>query len=448
MRIRWRGLELPSRVVRDEAVSTDAYGRFVIEPFEQGFGTTIGNSLRRVLLSSLEGAAVTTVKIDGVSHEFTSIDGVLEDVTDILLNIKGITLHLDTDESKTLLVERSTAGEVCAGDLVTEPAVTVANPEHLIATLTDDVHFRVEMTVTKGRGYKTGSENRLPEQELGLISIDSVFSPVLRVRFRTEDMRVGQRTNYDRLIIEVWTNGTVSPEDALVEAGLILRKHLNPLVMYHELGDQVTSVSEEIVHVAATDDAGMEELLAKPVSMLNLSVRASNCLEAARIATLCELVSKTEAELLQFRSFGKTSLHEVQRKLTEVGLALGMKVEGTVSLGGPAEGMEPTLPSPPGLAPPMLSGLESPEPISPFGGGPMPPPVPGFPEPTVPDSAAPTLPELPTAEPPAPEAAKPESSEPEAPEVPEASGAEGGGDTPESSVSSENGPMQAFTIGE
>jgi len=440
MRIRWRGLELPSRVVRDEAVSTDSYGRFVIEPFEQGFGTTIGNSLRRVLLSSLEGAAITTVKIDGVSHEFTSIDGVLEDVTDILLNIKGIILRLDSDESKTLSVERSTAGDVCAGDLVTDPAVTVVNPDHLIATLTDDVHFRIEMTVTKGRGYKTGSDNRMPEQELGLIPIDSVFSPVQRVRFRTEDMRVGQRTNYDRLILEVWTNGTVSPEDALVEAGLILRKHLNPLVMYHELGDQVTSVSEEIARIGVTDDAGLDELLAKPVSILNLSVRASNCLEAAKIATLSELVGKTEAELLQFRSFGKTSLHEVQRKLTEVGLTLGMKREGTSSLGVPAEGMEPSLPSPPGLTPPAFSGLESPAPISPFGAGPTPPAVRGFPEPNVPERTAPTTPELPIAD-----ASEPEASDGEAADSPDG---EADDDTPESRVSSENGPMEAFTMGE
>lgn len=326
MRIRWRGLELPSRVIRDEAVSTDSYGRFVIEPFEQGFGTTIGNSLRRVLLSSLQGAAVTTVKIDGVSHEFTSIDGVIEDVTDILLNIKGIVLILDGDESKKISVQRDTAGEIRAGDIVADSSVTVANADHLIATLTADVHFHAEMTVVKGRGYATGSDNRATDQELGVIPVDSIFSPVLRVRFRTEDMRVGQRTNYDRLILEIWTNGTLMPEDALVEAGLILRKHLNPLVTYYDLGDQLVMPSEPVVEPTTSECTGLQELLDKPVSILNLSVRASNCLEAAKIATLSQLVGRTEAEMLRFRSFGKTSLHEVQRKLSEIGLSLGLQI--------------------------------------------------------------------------------------------------------------------------
>jgi len=328
MRIRWRGLELPSRVVRDETCSTDSYGRFTIEPFEQGFGTTIGNSLRRVLLSSLEGAAVTSVKIAGVSHEFASIEGVLEDVTDILLNIKGIVLRVEGDLSTRISVQRNTPGEVCAGDIVSEPSVTVVNPDHLIATLTADVNFEAEMTVGKGRGYTTGSENRSADQELGVIPVDSVFSPVLRVRYRTEDMRVGQRTNYDRLILEVWTNGTVLPEDALVEAGLILRKHLNPFVMYHDLGDKLVTPPEPSIEPATTENAAMAELLERPVSVLNLSVRASNCLEAAKIATLGDLAGRSEQELLRFRSFGKTSLHEVQRKLAEVGLSLGMNAAG------------------------------------------------------------------------------------------------------------------------
>jgi len=228
MHIRWRGLELPSRVVRDEDVSTDSYARFLIEPFEQGFGTTIGNSLRRVLLSSLEGGAVTSVKIDGVPHEFTSIEGVLEDVTDIILNIKGIVLTLDADEPRQMSVERDKAGEVRAGDIIADAAIDIVNPDHLIATLTADVRFHLEMAVGKGRGYVTGRENRTADAEVGVIPVDSVFSPVLRVRYRTEDMRVGQRTNFDRLILEVWTDGTISPEDALVEGGLILRKYLNP----------------------------------------------------------------------------------------------------------------------------------------------------------------------------------------------------------------------------
>jgi len=325
MRVRWRGLELPSRVMRDEVVSNDSYARFVIEPFEQGFGTTIGNSLRRVLLSSLEGAAVTSVKIAGVSHEFRSIDGVLEDVTDIILNIKGIVLKLTGAEFKTMVVSRDKAGEVRAGDIVADPAITIANPEHKIATLTSAVPFHVEMAVHSGRGYATVNDNRSPEQELGIIPIDSVFSPVLRVRYRIEHMRVGQRTNFDRLIMEVWTKGTVRPEDALVEAGLILRKHLNPFVMYHELGDRVVTATRPVCESEPSEGSALAELLARPVSTLELSVRASNCLEAARVLTLRDLVTKSESDLLRFRSFGKTSLHEVQRKLSAIGLSLGTK---------------------------------------------------------------------------------------------------------------------------
>ena len=327
MRIRWRGLELPSRVISDEAVSTDSYGRFVIEPFEQGFGTTIGNSLRRVLLSSLEGAAVTTVKIEGVAHEFTTIEGVLEDVTDIILNIKGIVISMDDVDLKTMTLRANTTGEVCAGQIETDPAVMVANTDHLIATLTANVPFNIEMTVRSGRGYATAAENRTPEQEIGVIPIDSIFSPVLRVRYRTEAMRVGQRTNYDRLILEVWTKGTVRPEDALIEAGMILRKHLNPFVMNPDIGtDVVMNVQSEPSQVVLLDSSP-EDQLDRPVSVLNLSVRANNCLEAAGVSTLRELVGRTEVDLLRFRSFGKTSLHEVQRKLLDIGLSLGMSMD-------------------------------------------------------------------------------------------------------------------------
>jgi len=327
MRIRWRGLELPSRVVRDEAVSTPSYGRFIIEPFEQGFGTTIGNSLRRVLLSTLQGAAVTSVKIAGVTHEFRTMEGVLEDVTDILLNIKGIVLKLSGADHKTMSVKREKPGVLRAGDIVLDPAITIANPDHKIATLTADVSLDLQMTVNVGRGYATVSENCGAEQEIGVIPVDSIFSPVTRVRYRTEDMRVGQRTNYDRLIMEIWTKGTVTPEDALVEAGMILRKHLNPFVMYHDLGEQLVSSARSLHDSdAASAGSGLEDLLAKPVSALNLSVRAGNCLDAARVLSIRDLVTKTESDLLRFRSFGKTSLHEVQRKLSDCGLSLGMVV--------------------------------------------------------------------------------------------------------------------------
>lgn len=329
MRIRWRGLELPGRVIREDDVSTPSYGRFIVEPFERGFGTTIGNSLRRVLLSSLEGAAVTSVKIAGVAHEFCSIEGIMEDVTDIILNIKGIVVHFEGKGPKTISLKRDKAGDVKAGDLICDASVTILNPDHVIATLTRDVQFRAEMIVDRGRGFQTASDHRDPDQEIGMIPMDAVFSPVTRVRYRTEDMRVGQLTNYDRLILEIWTNGTIRPEDALVEAGLILRKHLNPLVMYNELGPDL--VSSGLAHSDGAPpmmDAAMEEKLNRPIASLNLSVRASNCLEAARVATIRDLVSLTEGDLLRIRSFGKTSLHEVTHKLSEMNLTLGMKVGG------------------------------------------------------------------------------------------------------------------------
>lgn len=341
MRIRWRGLELPSRVVRDDAVSNSSYGRFVIEPFEQGFGTTIGNSLRRVLLSTLQGAAVTNVKIGGVTHEFRTIEGVLEDVTDILLNVKGIVLKLTGADHKTMSVKREKSGVVRAGDIVTDPAIFIANPDHKIATLTASVPFELHMSVNTGRGYATVAENRGAEQELGVIPVDSIFSPVIRVRYRTEDMRVGQRTNYDRLIMEIWTKGTVTPEDALVEAGMILRKHLNPFVMYHDLGDQLVSSARSLHDTEiGPGPSGTEELLKKSVSALNLSVRAVNCLDAARVLTIRDLVTKSEGDLLRFRSFGKTSLHEVQRKLSDCGLSLGMIMGPDGHLVTPPEGPE------------------------------------------------------------------------------------------------------------
>lgn len=340
MRIRWRGLELPSQVVLDEELSTPTYGRFVIEPFERGFGTTVGNSLRRVLLSSLKGAAVATVKITGAPHEFSTLRGVLEDVTDIILNVKSIVVGCDSDEIKTMTVSRDRKGAVRAADIVADPAVEIVNPDLVLATLTDDVRFQMDMTVRSGRGYATAEENQGPEQEIGVIPVDSVFSPVERVRYKTEETRVGQRTNYDRLILEVWTKGTLSPEDALVEAAKILRKHLNPFVQYHELGMDVVMETPEPpsppVNVAPDHLDRLRSTLDRPVSDLELSVRASNCLGAARIHTVGELVIKTEADLLRVRSFGKTSLREVKKKLANMGLSLGM----TFGEGGDAAPME------------------------------------------------------------------------------------------------------------
>src|SRR4051812_16804812 len=243
MRIRWRGLELPSRVVRDEQVSTDTYGKFTAEPFERGFGTTVGNSLRRILLSSLEGAAVTHIRLKGADHEFSSLPGVMEDVTDIILNVKSLIVKLDGDEPKEMKISTNKAGAITAGMIEGDPAITVANKDHLIATLTENVPFEMTLTVAKGRGYVTAAENieDIDEQEVGLIAVDSIYSPVTRVRYATEDARVGQKTDYDRLILEIWTNGTLTPEMAMVEASKILRKHLNPFVQYFELGSDTAS---------------------------------------------------------------------------------------------------------------------------------------------------------------------------------------------------------------
>ena len=326
MRVKWRGLELPTQLLRDDMISTDTYARLVIEPFERGFGTTVGNSLRRILLSSLEGAAVTRVRIAGASHEFMSLPGVQEDVTDIILNIKSLVIRMDSEDEKTMRLVRRGPGEVYARDIEPDPCITIINQGQLIATLTAEVEVAIDFWVSPGRGYRTAEENQDPNQELGIIAVDSVFSPVTRVRYKTEETRVGQRTNYDRLILEIWTKGTVRPEDALVEAAKILRKHLNPFVHDRELGQEVVTAELGPAEAAGESvvDKELEDRLSMPVSQLDLSVRASNCLESAKVATVGDLVRMTEADLLKVRSFGRTSLREVKRKLADLGLSLGM----------------------------------------------------------------------------------------------------------------------------
>ena len=323
MRITWRGLELPTRLEKNREISSDYYGRFVVEPFERGFGTTIGNSLRRVLLSSLEGSAVTSVKIAGADHEFTSIDGVLEDVTEIILNIKRLVVKMEGDVPRTIKVTANKAGEVTADQIECDPSIEIINKELVLATLTKDIDFEIEMLVEKGRGYSPAKERIAEadryEQEIGRIEVDALYSPVNRVRYKTEDTRVGQRTNYDKLILEIWTNGTVSPEMALVEASKILRKHINPFVQYFEAGKD--TVEKEIVVEEQVEEQVDEELAAKlnmSIREFDLSVRANNCLESIRITTVGELVKMSEAELLKVRSFGKTSLREIKRKLDEL----------------------------------------------------------------------------------------------------------------------------------
>jgi DNA-directed RNA polymerase subunit alpha len=336
MRVKWRGLELPSKVVSDPKFATDDYGRFSVEPFERGFGTTIGNSLRRVLLSSLEGAAVISVKIKGVEHEFSSMKGVMEDVTDIVLNIKNLIVSLEGDEPKTMRLAAQGPGDVTADLIEADAGIEIHNKDLIICTLTDEVPFEMELTVAKGRGYVPASEQykSQEEQEVGVIPVDAIYSPVQRVRYNIEATRVGQRTNYDRLIMEVWTDGTVNPEMALVEASKILRKHLNPFVQFFELGEE--RVSEEAAAAAGVD----EELIRKlnmPLTELELSVRASNCLESARIDSVAQLVQYTEQDLLKLRSFGRTSLREVKRKLIDLELELGMELPEGYQVPGAAD---------------------------------------------------------------------------------------------------------------
>jgi DNA-directed RNA polymerase subunit alpha len=323
MRIRWRGLELPSLVTCDHATLTSTYGKFIAEPFERGFGVTVGNSLRRILLSSLEGSAVTQVKIQKAQHEFTTLPGVVEDVTDIVLNVKSLVVKNHSETTKVLSIAKRNKGVVTGADVKGDDSVEVINKNHVIATLTEDVPFEMEMVVENGRGYVPSTEHS-PNVEIGIIPVDAVYSPVVRVRYEIEETRVGQKTNYDKLTLEIWTNGSVGPEMALVEAAKILRKHLNPFIQYSELGSHIFAESRASGGLA--NDAAVEQKLNMSVSELNLSVRATNCLESENIHTVRELVSKSPDQLLDIRNFGDSTLTEVREKLSDLGLRLGMRL--------------------------------------------------------------------------------------------------------------------------
>jgi DNA-directed RNA polymerase subunit alpha len=327
MRIRWRGLELPSVVTVERETLSSTYGKFIAEPFERGFGSTIGNSLRRVLLSSLEGSAITQIKVHGAQHEFTTLPGVVEDITDIVLNVKSLIVKNHSEQTKVIRIEKNTMGVVTGADVKTDESVEVINKDHVIATLTQDIPFLLEMVVQNGRGYVPSHDQNPQVQEIGIIPVDAVFSPVVRVRYEIEETRVGQRTNYDKLTMEIWTNGTVSPEMALVEAAKILRKHLNPFVQYSELGPFVHAEARR----GLGGDAATEAKLAMSLSELNLSVRAMNCLESENIHTVRDLVQRTDDQLLEVRNFGETTLNEVKEKLADLGLRLGMRVPSPAS---------------------------------------------------------------------------------------------------------------------
>jgi DNA-directed RNA polymerase subunit alpha len=327
MRIRWRGLELPSLIGADRSTLSATYGKFVAEPFERGFGVTVGNSLRRILLSSLEGSAVTQIKLHGVQHEFSSLPGVVEDVTEVVLNVKSLVVKNHSDQTRVVRIEKNQKGPVTGADVRTDDQVEVINKDHLIATLTEDVPFLLEMVIENGRGYVPSTEHTPQAQEIGIIPVDAAFSPVIRVRYEVEDTRVGQKTNYDKLTMEIWTNGSVTPEMALVESAKILRKHLNPFVQYSELGLMVHS--EARAGGAAVMDQSIESKLGMNLAELDLSVRATNCLESENIITVGDLVSRTDEQLLEVRNFGETTLAEVREKLSDIGLRLGMRLPST-----------------------------------------------------------------------------------------------------------------------
>ena len=327
MHIRWRGLELPGSVTPDRDTLTDTYGKFTAEPFERGFGTTIGNSLRRVLLSSLEGSAITQIKLAGALHEFTTIKGVQEDVTDIVLAVKSLVVKNHSDSTRVIRVEKTGPGSVTGADIQTDEAVEVVNRDLVLATLTDDVPFELEMVVENGRGYVPASEQSQTSQEIGIVPLDAVFSPVTRVKYEVEETRVGQKTNYDKLTMEVWTDGTVTPEMAIVEAAKILRKHLNPFVGYTTPGPEVAAPAVEELFAAV--EAPLESRLGMLVSDLRLSLRASNCLLEEGISNVRDLVGRTREEVLAMRNAGETTADEIEEKLKELGLALGMELPAT-----------------------------------------------------------------------------------------------------------------------
>lgn len=319
MGIRWKTFEMPKRLECETGALTPVYGKFIAEPFERGFGTTLGNSLRRVLLSFIEGAAVTNVRIEGVLHEFSAMEGILEDVPQIILNIKKLVIRYHGKGPKKVTMDVKRKGEVTAKDVQTDETVEIINPELHIATLTKEIRFFVEMEVARGRGWVPAERNKQEGSPIGVIPIDSSFSPVRKVNYIVEETRVGQMTDYDRLILEVWTNGAVSPEEALLYGSNILQRHLDIFVNYGEILEEEEEEEEE--------DREFLEVINKPISELELSVRSANCLSAANIKTIGDLIRKTDQQMLKYKNFGKKSLAEIQGILVGMGLTLGTDVE-------------------------------------------------------------------------------------------------------------------------
>jgi DNA-directed RNA polymerase subunit alpha len=323
MPVRLGRFEMPKRLVKEETTATEIYAKFAAEPFEPGYGHTVGNSLRRVLLSSLEGAAITSIKVDGAMHEFATIEGVVEDVTDLVLNLKKVLFKAHSREPQTLLLSVNKEGEVTAADIQLNQNLELVNPGQHLCTLDKKKKFEMELEVKVGRGFLPGDENKKPNQPIGVIAIDSLFSPVIRVRYAVENARVGQRTDYDRLILEIWTDGRISPDDALTQASAILQHHLDVFVGY----DKNAVEFEEVVDKQDEEKTKLKKLLNMSVNEIELSVRAANCLNNANITTVGQLAMKSEQEMLKYRNFGKKSLNEIKDKLAALGLTLGMTFE-------------------------------------------------------------------------------------------------------------------------
>jgi len=316
----WRDLIKPRRMEIDQESLSQTYAKFVAEPLERGFGTTLGNSLRRVLLSSLQGAAITSVRIEGVEHEFTTVPEVTEDVTDIVLNLKEVLLRMHTNEQKTLRIEVEGPKEVKAGDIIADDQVEILNPGHHICTLSEGGKLRLEMTCRRGRGYVPAVNNKNPGDPIGTIPIDALFSPIRKVNYQVTNARVGQVTDYDKLSLEVWTDGSVTPQDAVAYAAKIIKEQLTVFINFDE-------TEEPVIAEAPKEEAKLNENLFRSVDELELSVRSANCLQQANIKTIGDLVQRTEAEMLKTKNFGRKSLKEIKEILAEMGLSLGMKLD-------------------------------------------------------------------------------------------------------------------------
>jgi DNA-directed RNA polymerase subunit alpha len=315
--------ELPQRLHKEEETATNTYAKFIAEPFEAGYGHTIGNSLRRVLLSSIEGAAISSIKIEGVHHEFQSIDGVLEDVTDIVLNLKKVLLISEKRENVTLILDVEKQGVVTAGDLRPDSNIKIINPDQVIMTLDKTQRVYAELEVSSGRGYRLADDNKKEDQSIGVVAIDSLYSPVRMVRYSVENTRVGQMTDYDRLLLEVWTDARITPDDAVKQSASIIKHHLD---VFDQVSEEEIEFEEEGKEVSEEQNR-LRKLLNMSVNEIELSVRAANCLNNANITSVGELAMKSEQEMLKYRNFGKKSLNEIKDKLEQLGLALGMKLD-------------------------------------------------------------------------------------------------------------------------